>query len=129
MSKSNIRVKSIKVINAGVANANGIYKIQSPEVIPVGFSKVCKKMFWNDVIMWEQLSDLKSPWFLKDDDAYIYYNKSDKKYWLDAPEGHGLYTAFIGSNNDDGNALPPVDGFEALSDQYGSTPILEYITE
>ena len=65
MSKSNKRVKSIKVINAGVANANGIYKIQSPEVIPVGFSKVCKKMFWNDVIMWEQLSDLKSPWFLK----------------------------------------------------------------
>lgn len=128
-----MRIKSIKVINAGVANSNGIYKIQSPDIIPKGFSKVCKKMLWNDVIMWEQLSDLKSPWYLKDDDAYIYYNKTDKKYWLDAPEGHGLYTAFVGdanTNNDgNGNALPPTKGFESLSDQYGNAPTLEYLTE
>ena len=78
--------QQIKVLSAGVPSANGRYLPQRPTDIPVGFAKVCKKSFWNTEVMWEQLSDLHTPWYLKDDDAYIYFNRGDGKWWLDAPE-------------------------------------------
>jgi len=91
--------------------------------IPVGFAKVCKKSFWNAEMMWEQLSDLRTPWYLKEDDAYIYFNKGDGKWWLDHPLGHGLYIA-RGQGGE--NAVPPTDGWESLQEDYGQLPDFEF---
>ena len=101
----------VMVSKAGTACANGIYMQQSPSLIPAGFAKVCRKSRWNTEDMWAQLTNGKTPWYLKeDDDAYIYYNVGDNKWWIDAPEGHGLYTSV--ALNDD--PFPPSRGYEEL---------------
>ena len=115
--------QQIKVLGAGVSSANGRYLPQPPADIPVGFAKVCKKSFWNTEVMWEQLSDLHTPWYLKDDDAYIYFNKGDGKWWLDAPEGNGLY---IASGKGGINAVPPTSGWQSLREDYGDLPSFEF---
>ena len=106
-----------------VRTYTGVYLPQAPSDIPVGFAKVCKKSFWNTEVMWEQLSDLRTPWYLKEDDAYIYFNKGDGKWWLDHPLGHGLYIA-RGQGGE--NAVPPTDGWESLQEDYGQLPDFEF---
>ena len=85
--------KSIRISAAGVRSANGLYLRQSPSNIPEGFAKVCRESRWNTVQMWNQLTDSRTPWYLMENDAYIYFNRGDGKWWIDAPEGHGLYIA------------------------------------
>ena len=112
----------ISVTKAGVPNANGIYLAQSPTVIPEGFAKVCRKSFWNTEQMWKQLTDGKRPWYLKSDDAYIYYN-IDGRWWLDAPEGHGLYVAPCDLKDKN---IPPSTGWEELQNEYLPLPSVEF---
>ena len=100
----------VVVSKAGTACANGIYMQQSPSLIPTGFAKVCRKSRWNTEDMWAQLTNGRTPWYLKEDDGYIYYNVGDNKWWIDAPEGHGLYTSV--ALNDD--PFPPSGGYEGL---------------
>ena len=48
-------------------------------------------MKWNDKEMWQRLSDLKQPWYEHENGSYIYHNKGDGKWWIDSPDGGGVY--------------------------------------
>ena len=102
----------VLVSRAGTACANGVYLQQNPSVIPSGFAKVCRKSRWDTKSMWAQLTNGKTPWYLKDDEAYIYYNVGDKKWWIDAPEGHGLY---VSSDLNTDDRSPPTGGWVELA--------------
>merc|ERR1712146_588024 len=117
----------INVTKSGVPSANGIYVQQLPTVIPEGFAKVCRKSHWNTEQMWKRLTDGKRPWYLKSDDAYIYYNV-DGRWWLDAPEGHGLYVAPPSLDSTKRN-IPPSTGWEELQSDYLPLPTLEFQEE
>jgi hypothetical protein len=117
---------SIKVFNSGVASANGLFLPQPPSTIPQGFAKVCVKSRWDTNQMWEQLTDLRTTWYLKDDDAYIYFNRGDGKWWLDAPEGHGLYVTQAKVEDGKVADVPPAGGWQSLGD-YGATPEFDFI--
>lgn len=113
----------IKVTGAGVPSANGIFLPQLANVIPKGFAKVCEDNAWNVESTWTSLTDLSTPWYLKEDGAYIYYNKGDGKWWIDAPQGHGLY---IAKTEQQGKETPPAQGWTVLSNEYAPVPTLKF---
>ena len=119
-------VPRIKITGAGVVAANGIFAAQSPNVIPVGFAKVCNDNAWNVRQTWSQLTDLSTPWYLKQDGAYVYYNKGDGKWWIDAPQGHGLYIANADLKNKE---MPPSKGWQMLDNKYGPIPNVIMVKE
>jgi hypothetical protein len=124
-SKNQVGTKGrVSVKKCGVENAIGHYDRQEPSVIPEKFSSVCRKARWNPESMWDQLTDGKCPWFLKDDGngAYIYYNRGDGKWWIDGIDGLGLYTASV--RVEDLDAGPPNSGWTALNDEYLPLPTL-----
>lgn len=112
----------IRISGAGVSCANGLYQRQDPSTIPAAFTKVCKKQFWNTEDTWRQLTDMQTPWYLKEDDGYIYYNRGDGKWWLDdGMKGLGLYIA--PAKLDEGNTqVPPTTGWDVLSNDYQPIP-------
>lgn len=104
------RLASVVVVRgAGAAEVNGIYRAQDPSVIPAGFTRTCNEMRWSPVEMWEQLSDGKTLWFETTDESYIYWNRGDGRWWIDAPSGAGKYVARAPAG------LPPTTGWVALS--------------
>ena len=110
----------VRVSGAGVSAANGVFFRQSPEVIPDMFKAVCVKQKWDPVDTWASLTNLKTSWFLKDDGAYIYFNTGDSKWWIDGPDGLGLYIA-KGDESSDLND-PPRQGWDVLSNEYKPLP-------
>jgi hypothetical protein len=115
----------VKVIDAGVKSVVGTYRPKPPNEIPKGFAKVCQQQFWDEEAMWSQLSDLNTPWYLKDgSDAYIYLNRADNKWWIDGPDGRGVY---IAPSRNRGEKLPPLDGFEVITNDYLPLPSIEYM--
>ena len=113
----------VKIIGAGVPSVNGLFLPQSPKEIPLGFARVCKNNAWNVENTWKQLTDLCTPWYLKENGAYIYYNRGDNKWWIDAPEGNGLYIAETQNKKD---PSLPSNGWQMLSNIYGPTPTIEF---
>ena len=61
---------------------------------------------------WKSLSDLEKPWFEADNGAYIYFNKGDRQWWIDEPNGSGVYVSGRATS------LPPADGWKPI----GSSP-------
>ena len=116
----------IKIAGAGVAAANGTFWAKSPSIIPVGFSKVCKENAWNAEKTWSTLTDLETQWYLNDNGAYVYYNKGDGKWWIDAPEGHGLYIAKADGKH---KGIPPANGWQLLDHSYGPIPAVRMVKE
>ena len=113
----------LKISGAGHSVVNGIFKPQNPTAIPIGFAKVCKKQFWNTEETWKLLTDLKRPWYLKDDESYVYFNKQDGKWWIDAPQGYGVYIAKESVANE---VIPPIDGWDFLANEYAPLPLIEF---
>ena len=66
-----------KISGAGVQSLNGIFSPQSPKEIPLAFPKVYKEKGLNADNTWQQLTDLSTPWYLKQNGAYIYCNRAD----------------------------------------------------
>lgn len=69
-------------------------------------------------VQWRRLSNGQSPWFEKSDDCYIYYNRGDGQWWIDGPDGLGVYVAQAGVGGDGGDwaqLMPPAEGWEALT--------------
>jgi hypothetical protein len=121
-----IKSFKIRMSGAGVSCANGLYHRQDPSAIPVAFAKVCKKQLWDTEATWKQLTDMETPWYLKEDDGYIYYNRGDGKWWLDDGEkGLGLYIVPVGGNIQ----VPPTTGWDVLSNEYQPIPSIEIEAE
>lgn len=74
-----------------VPAVNGDYFPKSADVIPSGFTSVCEKQGWNTEEMWSKLNGDRT-WFAhSQNESYIYWNKGDQKWWIDGPDGNGVW--------------------------------------
>ena len=96
------------VSNAGFQSVNGNYHQIRHEVIPTGFAKVCNEQGWNSSEMWSKLNGLNVWYQHKENDSYIYFNNSDQKWWIDGPDGLGVY--IISGTPDN----PPKEGWKLI---------------
>ena len=110
---------SVRVSSAGSALVNGAYAQRNAVIIPRGFAKVCEEMGWPTQPMWQKLSNMKTPWYEAENGAYIYWNQSDRQWWLDEPNGNGVYVAL----SDD--EVPPSHGWRALPGGRAPVPSVE----
>mmetsp|Transcript_255 Transcript_255/g.393 ORF Transcript_255/g.393 Transcript_255/m.393 type:complete len:364 (-) Transcript_255:138-1229(-) len=110
LEKSRPRKRSVNVQASGAESVNKKYTERPAWVIPMGFSLTCAEMKWDSEKMWNQLSDQKTPWYEAENGAYIYWNKGDGQWWIDAPDGKGLYVV-----SSPAAEFPPSEGWQALS--------------
>ena len=101
---------AVHVSQAGASSVLGKFAPRPSSVIPAGFIKVCSEQGWSVPVMWNKLSDVTRPWYEASTGAYIYYNRSDQHWWIDAPDGAGVYIAPAGSQEH----VPPTRGWRAL---------------
>jgi hypothetical protein len=72
----------------------GTYTRRPASEIPEGFRDVCVDNGWDVDATWRKLNGggEDGAWFKKDADAsYIYFNRSDQNWWIDGPDGLGVY--------------------------------------
>jgi len=106
----------VRVTGAGFVAVNGIYTRQSNAHIPAGFIATCDKMQWPASRMWKQLA-VPQDWFLHtDNDSYMYAHV-DGRWWMDGPDGAGIYVAPVVQ----GSKAPSREGWSAL--QVGVDPM------
>ena len=103
-------VLRLNVLGSSVQAVNGDYIPQdSSSTIPSVFRKVCEQQLWDTGKMWRQLNGIdpaKDIWFShSENDSYMYFNKSDGKWWIDGPDGNGAIIA-LGPWN-----APPAHGW------------------
>mmetsp|Transcript_25457 Transcript_25457/g.80311 ORF Transcript_25457/g.80311 Transcript_25457/m.80311 type:complete len:112 (+) Transcript_25457:830-1165(+) len=106
-----------------MAEVNQECEERGPASVPKGFGTPCKKMGWDTQQMWVQLSDQKTPWFEAPNGAYVYWNQSDGQWWIDAPDGGGVYVAAAPSG------LPPAAGWKALAGAASPLPRVEVMAD
>ena len=106
----------IRIAGAGLDSVNGDYHVTPASEIPRGFDKVCKEQGWDTQQMWRQLGGGK-PWFKAQNEAYIYWNAGDGMWWIDAPDGNGVYKARAPDH------APPQIGWELLGN-YAPAPAM-----
>ncbi|CAE7521683.1 secG [Symbiodinium natans] len=111
----------LRVSNSGSQSVNVVYTQRHPEVIPVGFSLTCAEQRWDAEKMWLQLSDQQTPWYEAENGAYIYWNRGDGQWWIDAPDGKGVYIAKASA------ATVPGDGWRALPGVAEPLPFVELL--
>lgn len=74
-----------------VSEVNGDYAPKNHTAIPSGFSQVCQNQGWDTTSMWAKLNGV-SVWFAhSENESYIYWNKNDRKWWIDGPNGNGVW--------------------------------------
>ena len=89
--RQNVLMTHIVVENAGEKDLNGKYNAKEASTIPKMFTAVCDQNGWPAKSTWKQLNG-QGQWFKHEDDSnesYVYFNKSDKKWWIDGPDGLG----------------------------------------
>eukprot|EP00985_Skeletonema_marinoi_P034505 scaffold44103_cov161-Skeletonema_marinoi.AAC.2 len=92
-----------------VPAVNGDYFPKSAESIPTGFTSVCDAQGWVTQDMWNKLNG-DSIWFAhSQNESYIYWNKGDKKWWIDGPDGNGVWIVPGPSH------APPAHGWSSIS--------------
>jgi hypothetical protein len=94
-SKANV-VKLNVMGSTKVPEINGDYLPKNPsKEIPSGFARVCNDQGWDTTDMWVKLNGLdpiENTWFAhSQNESYIYWNKSDGKWWIDGPDGNGVW--------------------------------------
>eukprot|EP00550_Attheya_septentrionalis_P010069 CAMPEP_0198299916 /NCGR_PEP_ID=MMETSP1449-20131203/46226_1 /TAXON_ID=420275 /ORGANISM="Attheya septentrionalis, Strain CCMP2084" /LENGTH=375 /DNA_ID=CAMNT_0044001579 /DNA_START=151 /DNA_END=1278 /DNA_ORIENTATION=- len=91
-----------------VPEINGDYFPKHPEQIPSGFDSVCETQSWNTKEMWAKLNGLDptDTWFAhSENESYIYWNRNDRKWWIDGPDGDGVWIV------DGPSHAPPAHGW------------------
>jgi len=113
--------RSAVVVNAsGVEGVNQRYIERDPTVIPVGFSLTCAEMQWDSEGMWTKLSNQQTPWYEAANGSYIYWNMGDGQWWIDAPDGKGVYVAKASGT------IPPAEGWHRLAGARAPVPTLSF---
>jgi len=101
-----VNVARIEVEGA-LPSVQGKYQATSAETIPEGFGKVCRAQGWDTAETWAKLNG-GADWYAAPNGAYIYRNTLDGKWWIDAPDGNGVYIAAGPAH------APPANGYEVL---------------
>ena len=120
MSSASALAGALRIHGSGVPAVNQDYDWQSANKMPPGFKKVCLQNQWDPDSTWQKLNAgngwLRAP----SNEAYIYYNQMDKHWWIDEPQGAGV---FIAPSAD--TKQPPKKGWRALDSSYEPLPMIE----
>lgn len=111
-----VGINNIVVSGSGVEEVNGDYKATSSSVVPDGFDKVCQQQGWDTKETWRKLGGGHT-WYKAENGAYIYWNLMDKCWWIDRPNGDGVFKAPAPMH------APPQVGWKPLGD-YSPPPAL-----
>ena len=107
-SKSNV-VKLIVSGSEGAPEIEGEYRPRNPTDIPGGFADVCAAQGWDVQSTWARLNGLDprtDTWFAhSENDSYVYHNKVDGRWWIDGPDGNGVWIV------DGPSHAPPAHGW------------------
>jgi hypothetical protein len=117
-SKDNV-TKLTVIGSKQVPAVNGDYFPKSAEVIPTGFTSVCDAQGWNTNDMWNKLNG-DSIWFAhsSQNESYIYWNNGDQKWWIDGPDGNGVWIVPGPSH------APPAHGWCSMTGSTQSAPMV-----
>eukprot|EP00532_Pseudo-nitzschia_australis_P008204 CAMPEP_0168166500 /NCGR_PEP_ID=MMETSP0139_2-20121125/2059_1 /TAXON_ID=44445 /ORGANISM="Pseudo-nitzschia australis, Strain 10249 10 AB" /LENGTH=138 /DNA_ID=CAMNT_0008083699 /DNA_START=270 /DNA_END=686 /DNA_ORIENTATION=- len=113
---------TVRVKGSGVESVNMDFEWTAATIIPPGFEKVCIQNGWAVESTWGMLNDGKS-WLRASNEAYIYLNNADSQWWIDKPNGDGVFVAPKARGDD----APPTTGWRALSPSYKPEPSFEII--
>lgn len=121
--ESSNKIKSIQVMNAGVAETNGVYNAMDSHTIPLGFDKVCVENGWDSKNMWSKLNG-NNQWYLhSQNNCYVYRNLNDRQWWIDGTDGLGVY--IVNENRGSVKEAIPSNGWSLLTPgKYRTTPTL-----
>ena len=121
--ESSNKIKSIQVMNAGVAETNGVYNAMDSNTIPKGFDKVCVENGWDSKNMWSKLNG-SNQWYLhSQNNCYVYRNLNDRQWWIDGTDGLGVY--IVNENRGSVKEAIPSNGWSLLTPgKYRTTPTL-----
>jgi len=100
-------IARVEVLGSSEDSVNGQYFPTSSEEIPPGFQKVCQAQGWPTQKMWQKLNSDRT-WYRKENQAYIYWNSLDSSWWIDKPDGAGIFKAGAV------NYAPPQTGWAPL---------------
>mmetsp|Transcript_8955 Transcript_8955/g.18601 ORF Transcript_8955/g.18601 Transcript_8955/m.18601 type:complete len:161 (-) Transcript_8955:98-580(-) len=115
---------TVRVRGSGVESVNTEYEWTPATIIPPGFEKVCIQNRWGVESTWEMLNSGR-PWLRAPNEAYIYLNSSDGQWWIDKPDGAGVYVV----PKAEGETSPPSTGWRALSPSYNPPPSVQLIPD
>jgi len=118
LAKPRSTKEQLRVDAAGVQEVNGVYMVRDSTVIPLGFSFTCAENGWDPEKMWEQLNG-RGRWFEALNGAYIYWNQGDGQWWIDEPNGKGVYVAPALAK------APPTSGWRLLQGARAPLPTVE----
>lgn len=108
-------VERIQVLTVAPLPVSGNYLPQSPALtnVPEGFRKVCQEQQWDFETMWKKLNGVdprRNIWFKhEENESYIYFNQQDRKWWIDGPDGLGVFIVRGPAH------APPAHGWTAVS--------------
>jgi len=95
--RQSVPIERITVMNAGVAAVNGDYEARDLASIPEKFALVCEQNGWDTAGMWAKLAGAGGrgaaggQWFEAPNKSYIYFNVADGHWWMDGPDGLGVF--------------------------------------
>jgi len=92
LKRKEVSINYILVLGSGVSEVNEEYIATDASIIPDGFEKVCKQQGWNSEDMWKKLNN-EQTWYRARNNAYIYWNNADSCWWIDQPNGAGVFKA------------------------------------
>lgn len=104
---TDVPITKITIEGAGAADVNADYHATDASEVPAGFDRVCKQQGWDTAATWGKLNG-GQVWFKAKNEAYIYFNLMDRHWWIDAPNGNGVYKAEAPAH------APPQLGWELL---------------
>jgi len=87
-----LEITQVDVLGSSEDSVNGQYFPTTAEEIPHGFKKVCEDQGWPPKKMWQKLNSERT-WYRKENQAYIYWNTLDCSWWIDKPDGAGIFKA------------------------------------
>jgi len=76
---------------------------------------------WDSEQMWQKLSNQESPWYEAENGSYIYWNTNDGQWWIDAPDGRGVYVVKASPDS------LPAQGWQLLQGAKAPAPRVEML--
>ena len=86
-------VSSLAVFSDARPEIAGAYGARPGTDVPVGFADVCVQNEWDVEATWKRLNGGENgTWFKHEESkSYVYYNALDGMWWIDGPDGLGVF--------------------------------------